>query len=131
MAPLPADDAQLLESLKHRGRQAQAMARRRVNTELVRLYWSIGTEILIRQDRQDGQGWGTGVVGRLAEDLRAEFPDMKGLSRSNLFYMRAFATSWPPPVVQQLVGQLAPAPLGSWWRVLDYRALRGMTDRLR
>jgi hypothetical protein len=101
MAPLPADDAALLKSLKHRGRQAQAMARRTVNTELVRLSWSIGHEILIRQDRQ---GWGTGVVGRLAEDLRTEFPQMKGLSRSNLFYMRAFATSWPEPVVQQPVG---------------------------
>ncbi|SFV24952.1 PDDEXK nuclease domain-containing protein [Micrococcus terreus] len=101
--PLPDDYAPLLESLKHRVRQAQATARRTVNTELVNLYWSIGHEILIRQDRQ---GWGSNVVGRLAEDLRAEFPDMKGLSRSNLFYMRAFATSWPEPVVQQPVGQL-------------------------
>jgi predicted nuclease of restriction endonuclease-like (RecB) superfamily len=103
MAPLPDDYAALLESLKQRVRQAQATARRTVNTELVGLYWSIGHEILLRQDRQ---GWGAGVVGRLAEDLRAEFPQMKGLSRSNLFYMRAFATSWPDEVVQQPVGQL-------------------------
>lgn len=31
---------------------------------------------------------------------------MKGLSRSNLFYMRGFAAAWPDPIVQQAVGQL-------------------------
>jgi predicted nuclease of restriction endonuclease-like (RecB) superfamily len=105
MVPLPEGYAALLESLKDRVRQAQATARRTVNTELVGLYWSIGHEILARQDRQ---GWGAGVVGRLADDLRAEFPQMKGLSRSNLFYMRAFAAGWPvwDPNVPQPVGQL-------------------------
>ncbi|QCU79665.1 DUF1016 domain-containing protein (plasmid) [Citricoccus sp. SGAir0253] len=105
MAPLPDDYTELLESLKDRVRRAQATARRTVNTELIGLYWSIGSEILARQDRQ---GWGAGVVHRLAEDLRAEFPQMKGLSRSNLFYMRAFAASWPgwDPNVPQAVGQL-------------------------
>nr|WP_322788326.1 DUF1016 N-terminal domain-containing protein [Herbiconiux ginsengi] len=34
-------------------------------------------------------------MGKLAEDLRAEFPSMKGFSRSNLFYMRSFAQAWP------------------------------------
>lgn len=43
---------------------------------------------------------------RLVDDLRAEFPEMKGLSRSNLFYMRGFAAAWPDPIVQQAVGQL-------------------------
>ena len=31
---------------------------------------------------------------------------MKGLSRSNLFYMRGFAAAWPDSIVQQAVGQL-------------------------
>ena len=31
------------------------------------------------------------MVERLATDLRAEFPEMRGLSRANLLYMRAFA----------------------------------------
>ncbi|WP_298045656.1 YhcG family protein [uncultured Citricoccus sp.] len=102
---LPDDYAQLLESLKYRVRQAQTTARQTVNTELIRLYWAIGHEILIRQDQQ---GWGTAVVRRLADDLRTEFPQMTGLSRSNLFYMRAFAAGWPAwdPNVPQAVGQL-------------------------
>ena len=32
---------------------------------------------------------------------------MKGFSRSNLLYMRAFAEAWPDEqIIQQLVGQL-------------------------
>lgn len=44
---------------------------------------------------------------RLAADLRAEFPDQRGWSRSNLHYMRALAAAWPDSgVVPQPVGQL-------------------------
>jgi len=91
MTAVPGDYAQLLESLKARVRQAQVMARRTVNTELIGLYWAIGHEILVRQDRQ---GWGTGVVRRLADDLRAEFPDMTGFSLRNLQYMRTMVEAW-------------------------------------
>ena len=54
------------------------------------------------------KGWGAGVRNRLARDLRLEFPQMTGLSRSNLFYRRAFAGAWTGqiPMVQQAVGQL-------------------------
>jgi predicted nuclease of restriction endonuclease-like (RecB) superfamily len=37
---------------------------------------------------------GTRVIERLSADLRAEFPEMKGLSRGNLGYMRRLATAW-------------------------------------
>jgi len=76
-----------------------------VNTELISLYWIIGTRIL---ERQRDAGWGSLVVRQLAEDLRSEFPAMKGFSRSNLFYMRAFAAAWPNvgAIVQQPVGRL-------------------------
>lgn len=53
------------------------------------------------------EGWGAKVTERLAYDLRKAFPDMKGFSRSNLMYMRAFAEAWPDTeIVQQAVGQL-------------------------
>jgi predicted nuclease of restriction endonuclease-like (RecB) superfamily len=40
-------------------------------------------------------------------DLRNAFPEMKGFSRANLLYMRAFAEAWPDlQIVQQAVGQL-------------------------
>lgn len=47
------------------------------------------------------------MIERLAHDLRAAFPDMKGFSRANLMYMRAFAEAWPDAeIVQQPDGQL-------------------------
>lgn len=50
---------------------------------------------------------GSKVIERLAHDLRVAFPDMKGFSRANLMYMRAFAEAWPDAeIVQQAVGQL-------------------------
>jgi predicted nuclease of restriction endonuclease-like (RecB) superfamily len=75
-----------------------------VNRELVLLYWHIGRDILARQV---AQGWGAKVIERLAHDLRAAFPEMKGFSRANLMYMRSFADAWPDAeIVQQAVGQL-------------------------
>lgn len=47
------------------------------------------------------------VEARLATDLRAEFPEMKGFSPRNLAYMRAFAAAWPDEqILQQAVAEL-------------------------
>ena len=100
----PAGYAVWLTELKARIHTAQQRATLAVNRELVLLYWQIGRDILARQAEQ---GWGAKVIERLAEDLRLAFPEMKGFSRANLMYMRAFAEAWPDAeIVQQAVGQL-------------------------
>jgi predicted nuclease of restriction endonuclease-like (RecB) superfamily len=96
--------ADWLTELKTRIHTAQQRATLAVNRELVGLYWRIGSDIL---ERQAAQGWGAKVIERLAHDLRLAFPEMKGFSRANLMYMRAFAEAWPDgAIVQQAVGQL-------------------------
>lgn len=93
-----------LTDLKQRIQSAQQRATLSVNRELVLLYWQIGRDIL---ERQQAQGWGTKVIDKLARDLRAAFPAMKGFSPRNLKYMRAFAEAWPEPeFVQQAAAQL-------------------------
>lgn len=93
-----------LSELKGRIHNAQQRATLAVNRKLVLLYWQIGRDILTRQAEQ---GWGAKVIERLANDLRAAFPDMKGFSPRNLKYMRAFAEAWPDkPFVQQAAAQL-------------------------
>jgi predicted nuclease of restriction endonuclease-like (RecB) superfamily len=63
------------------------------------------------------EGWGTKVIERLAKDLKQEFPEMKGFSRTNLLYIRAFAEAWvDEQIVQQVVGQI---PWGHNVRLLD------------
>lgn len=104
LADAPQGYAQWLAELKNRIHTAQQRAALAVNHELVLLYWQIGRDIL---DRQAQQGWGAKVIERLAHDLRTAFPEMKGFSRANLMYMRAFATAWPDAeIVQQAVGRL-------------------------
>ena len=98
------DYASWLSSLKQRIRETQLRAAIVVNTELVRMYWQIGHEILQRQQQQ---GWGAKVVERLAKDLKAEFLEMTGFSRANIMYMRSFAAAWTEEeIVQAPLGQL-------------------------
>jgi predicted nuclease of restriction endonuclease-like (RecB) superfamily len=100
----------LLRDLKDRVRAARVQAALAVNRELVLLYWSIGRDILERQDRL---GWGAKVIDQLAVDLGKEFPESKGFSSRNLKYMRSFAQAWPEPEVVQ--GPLARI---TWWHNL-------------
>ncbi|WP_019503260.1 YhcG family protein [Pleurocapsa sp. PCC 7319] len=112
--PVPDNYDNFLRSLKERIRTAQVRAALAVNKELVLLYWQIGKEIL---ERQSQEGWGAKVIGRLAKDLKAEFPEMKGFSSRNINYMRAFADTYPDEqIVQQLVAQI---PWGHNVRILD------------
>ena len=104
LSAVPEGYADWLTELKGRIHTAQQRATLAVNRELVLLYWQIGRDILARQAEQ---GWGAKVIERLSQDLRTAFPDMKGFSRANLMYMRAFAEAWPDAqIVQQAVGQL-------------------------
>ena len=94
----------LLIDLKTQIRAARTKAALAVNRELILLYWSIERQILEQQKRQ---GWGAKVVPQLAKDLQLEFPEMKGLSRTNLLYMRAFAKTYPDEAfVWQVAKQL-------------------------
>lgn len=78
---LPADYAEFLEALKDRVRQAQTKAMLSVNRELIALYWDIGRRIVERQERE---GWGKGVVDRLASDIQKAFPGIRGFSQRNV-----------------------------------------------
>jgi len=104
----------LLESLKARIHAARLKAALSANRELILLYWSIGRDIL---REQAARGWGAKVIDRLSQDLRREFPGMKGFSSRNLKYMRALADAWQDEaIVQQSVALL---PWGHISRILD------------
>ena len=81
------DYTAFLTEVKGRIQTARLQAGRAVNRELVMLYWDIGRGIV---DKQQVAGWGEAVVERLAADLRAEFPDMRGFSTRNIWDMRRF-----------------------------------------
>jgi predicted nuclease of restriction endonuclease-like (RecB) superfamily len=62
------------------------------NTELLTTYWEIGRTLL---EQREKAGWGKKIIEKLANDLKAKFPNMRGLSVRNLAYMQAFASVWP------------------------------------
>jgi hypothetical protein len=115
-ALIPLDYANWLTNLKSRIAGAQQRAALSVNKELIGLYHQIGSEIL---ERQTSQGWGAKVIDRLASDLRAAFPDMKGFSSRNLKYMKFFAQQCP----NVLIGQQPAAQL-PWFHLVTLRRCR-------
>lgn len=84
--------ADLLGDIKQRVRHAQARAVLAVNAELIQLYWDIGALI---DSRQKKEGWGAGVIPRLARDLHNELPEEKGFSERNIKRMLAFHREYP------------------------------------
>jgi hypothetical protein len=58
-------------------RQYEAM--KKVNTELINLYWEIGGEI---NRQQIEKGWGKSIVEVLAKELQKEFPSVQGFVRT-------------------------------------------------
>ena len=98
------DYAAFLTELKGRIASAQLSAARAVNRELILLYWDIGRGIV---EKQQTAGWGEGVVERLAADLHAEFPDMRGFSANNLWLIRQFyAENSAPVFLEQFVQEM-------------------------
>jgi predicted nuclease of restriction endonuclease-like (RecB) superfamily len=93
----------LLVGIKNRVRQGQIKAYLAVNTELLATYWDIGKMI---HERQQQEGWGKGIIPRLAIDLKNELSEVKGFSERNIARMLTFykeyqsITIWQLPVAQ-------------------------------
>ncbi|WP_454853213.1 PDDEXK nuclease domain-containing protein [Promicromonospora soli] len=104
-AGVPKGYNEFMTDLKQRVRTTQFRAVRAANAEVLRLYWSVGRDIL---DRQKDEGWGAKVVDQISADMRREFPGQRGWSRTSLKYMRMFAEGWPDldAIGQQPVDQL-------------------------
>ncbi len=50
------------------------------------MYWDIGREIV---ERQEKDGWGSGVIEKVAKDIQNEFPGIEGFSKTNIPPMSA------------------------------------------
>ena len=101
---------QWLTDLKLRIRRSQIKAAVKVNIELLRLYWDLGQDIVTRQLES---AWGSGFFSHLSDDLRSEFPHLKGFSYSNLKYCKQFYLFYNQnnTIRQQLVGEFEYHPI--------------------
>ena len=98
--------ADWLKSVKLRIRQSQIKAAVKVNNELLRLYWSLGKEIV---ELQKSSQWGDSFLQKLSKDLATEFSDMKGFSYRNLKSIRQWYLFYSQydAFGQQFVSQIA------------------------
>lgn len=108
------------KEIKNRIFKLQIKAAISVNTELLGFYWDLGKEMI---EKQTNTGWGDSVVEQLSKDLQSEFPDMKGFSRRNLFYIKSWCLFYSSHAkkVQQLV-----APITSNSESLSIERIKGL-----
>jgi predicted nuclease of restriction endonuclease-like (RecB) superfamily len=97
-----------ISDLKSKIQSSQLKAAVSVNKELLNLYWELGKSISLKISESN---WGTSVVEQISKDLKKEFPNQKGFSRSNLFSMKQWfefysASNLDIEKIQQLVGQI-------------------------
>lgn len=76
---------QWLGEIKVRYRNAQIKASIKVNAEQLIFNWQLGRDLVMRKAEER---WGTGVVEQISLDLQVEFPESKGFSTTNLWYMK-------------------------------------------
>ena len=69
------------------------------NADMLFHYWKVGHFILYLQEKE---GWGAKVIDKLSEAIRSQYPEKKGYSRRNIFYMCRFASAYPLNILQQM-----------------------------
>lgn len=89
----------------------------KVNQEMLQFYWELGQDIVIKKAESR---WGSGFMKNLSRDLKAEYPDAKCFSQTNLLYMNNFyllykaylqitpqvGEQMESPITQQVVEQM-------------------------
>lgn len=103
---LDSDYVQWIHDIKERFRNTQIKAAIKVNSEQLLFNWQLGRDLVVRKVEEK---WGSGIVEQLSLDLRNEFPDIKGFSTTNLWYMKKwymFYAGSDTEKLQQLVGEI-------------------------
>ena len=104
---LDTDYAEWIAEVKHRYRSAQVKAAVKVNAEKLLWNWQMGRDLV---QKKAEERWGAGVVEQVSLDLRREFPNEKGFSAPNLWFMKKwylyYTEKVEPEKLQQLVGEM-------------------------
>ena len=82
---IDSDYVKWIHELKQRFRNAQIKAAVKVNSEQLLFNWQLGRDLVMRKAEEK---WGKGVVEQVSMDLQAEFPEAKGFSARNLWFMK-------------------------------------------
>ena len=91
----------IIENIKKEIKDAQYRATIHVNSDLLLLYYDIGTVI------NEYKTWGNKFIDNLSYDIQIAFPERKGYSVRNLKYMAKFAARFSDrKIVQEVLAQI-------------------------
>ena len=80
-------------------------AYRKVNEELIGLYWDFGKYI---SEKVNDSNWGDKIVDKLVEFMKREYPTMKGFNRAGIYRMKQFYEAYKDnEIVAPLVRQIS------------------------
>lgn len=82
---LDEDYRKWINEIKERYRNAQIKAAVKVNYEQLLFNWEMGRDLVTRRAEEK---WGKGVVEQVSLDLQDAFPNVKGFSARNLWFMK-------------------------------------------
>ncbi|WP_026905420.1 DUF1016 N-terminal domain-containing protein [Pedobacter glucosidilyticus] len=68
-------------------RQSRNNALKAVNTELINLYWNVGSYL---SKQLANANWGEKTIDELAKFIQENYPDLKGFNRRGLYRMKQF-----------------------------------------
>ncbi len=74
-----------LREIKSRYQAVRSRVALQANYGALEFNWLLGRDIV---QKQAEARWGSGVVNQLSLDLREAYPDVKGFSARNLYYMK-------------------------------------------
>ena len=112
-----------LVELKEKVKNSQLKAAIKVNYELLNLYWELGKKIT---EKQKEYSWGDSFISNLSNDLKKEFPDMKGFSVQNLknirywylFYAEYLIGLQPVSQLKKIENKIKSIPWGHNQRIM-------------
>ncbi|TYT74727.1 DUF1016 domain-containing protein [Desulfobotulus mexicanus] len=116
--PSPANHAgytSWLRELKEKIRSVQVKAALAASRELILFYWELGEDI---SQKLSETHWGSKIIDQLSKDLRSEFPDIQGFSRTNIYYIKKFYEYFITFSEQE---QIIPPPGGQMGSVLTHQ----------
>lgn len=80
-------------------------AYRKVNEELISLYWDFGKYI---SEKVKDSNWGDRIVDKLVDFMKREYPTLKGFNKRGIYRMKQFYETYKDyPIVSPLVTQIS------------------------
>ena len=90
-----------ITEVSKRFKQSQIKAAMKVNSEMIKFFWTLGYDMHIIKDKY---AWGNNFYEKISKDLQKSLPDVKSFSPRNLLYMHQFYRMFPQIVIPHQVG---------------------------